>query len=287
MQGTVVVARPAARDATSQLRSLFTIALLIFASTLIVVRQTQHDTQLTVLKGKMGALEGNVGTEPLDPDAPHMRVSNSHLYVPQDDPDAPNGNVESQQPHGMRLEFHMQHILEHMATGTEKSPKSGVSPRKLYTPSEDPDAPSTNDKEQLHTDFLGKIMNARLRIEQKMDRDLKLKANALELEPKYMPSNAENSMMLDLKYSKQAHLFKDEDEQKLRNEAEATKRKRELQRSWLKYNWAKNGPPKKPGFRSRARACTHTYTHTHTLHLRLRTLRTCSPLITHLISTPL
>ena len=97
MQGTVVVTRPAARDAASQIRSLFTISLLIFASTLFVVRQTQHDTQ-TVLKGKMSALEGNVGTERLDPDAPHMRVSNSHLYVPQDDPDAPDGNVESVWP---------------------------------------------------------------------------------------------------------------------------------------------------------------------------------------------
>ena len=113
MQGTVVVTRPAARDAASQIRSLFTISLLIFASTLFVVRQTQHDTQ-TVLKGKMSALEGNVGTERLDPDAPHRRVSNSHLYVPQDDPDAPDGNVESQPQHGMRLEFHMKHILEHM-----------------------------------------------------------------------------------------------------------------------------------------------------------------------------
>ena len=133
-----------------------------------------------------------------DPDAPRARAATATLYEPQFDPDSPHP-VVIQHGKGLKLEYDMQNVLEHMAKGSNNIVHKLPAAR-LYNPSADPDAPSHHDS--VLRSPLAKRMDARLLAEKRMDNELKLKAQAAELSPKYMPSTSDNSIMLNLKSSK-------------------------------------------------------------------------------------
>jgi hypothetical protein len=171
----------------------------------------------------------------------------------------------------------MQSVLAHMSKGSQPDARK-VRSAAMYNPAADPDAPSNNDREQLRVATpLGKQMSALSSAEDKMDKELKLKAQVAELSPKYMPQK-DTSMMLDLKSSKRGHITfsadaaskddrsiskqvaaqttlaesRHERELLSREKAKAAllEKKRKLEASWMKHDWAARGPPKRPGFRA-------------------------------------
>ena len=204
-----------------------------------------------------------------DPDAPHFRVSTGQMYTPRFDPDGPAAETQVR-ARGLKLEYRMQNVLALMTKGS--APRKA--PAVMYNPSSDPDAPSTNDTEELRAKTpLGKQVMALYSAENKMDKELKLQAQVAELSPKFMPHNG-HSMMLDLKRSSRAHItfnsHKDaaaEDDRSISKQVAAQttaaesehergmlareareEKHRKLELSWMKHDWAAQGPPKKPGF---------------------------------------
>ena len=204
-----------------------------------------------------------------DPDAPHFRVSTGQMYTPRFDPDGPAAETQAR-ARGLKLEYRMQNVLALMTKGS--APRKA--PAVMYNPSSDPDAPSTNDTEELRAKTpLGKQVMALYSAENKMDKELKLQAQVAELSPKFMPHNG-HSMMLDLKRSSRAHItfnsHKDaaaEDDRSISKQVAAQttaaesehergmlareareEKHRKLELSWMKHDWAAQGPPKKPGF---------------------------------------
>ena len=212
----------------------------------------------------------------LDPDAPHARSNINSMYVPQLDPDSPHADTAGNGD-GLKLEHSMQSVLAGMAKGasSESAQARQLAADKIYNPTVDPDAP--NGSEKLKLSPFAQKMRARLSVEAKMDRELKLKAQVAELSPKFMPK--QNSEMLDLKASKRGKIsFKSQanddaakDDRSIskqlasasttaeskkerhaladeRAKAAVLDKKRREELSWIKHNWAVNGPPKKPGF---------------------------------------
>jgi len=212
----------------------------------------------------------------LDPDAPHARSNVNTMYVPQMDPDSPHAGASGTGGR-LKLEHSMQSVLAGMAKGASRpsSQAQQLAADKMYNPSVDPDAPSSG--EELKLSPFAQKMRARLSVEAKMDKELKLKAQVAELSPKYMPK--QNSMMLDMKSSKPGTItFRSQADDKAAKDdrtisktlaladtkAESQKerkalatekakaafldKKRREEVSWIKHNWAVNGPPKRPGF---------------------------------------
>lgn len=269
MQGVFVVKSPAGRSAAWARRVAVSGALGVALLGVCCV---------ALMSASQPGSESVLQAAPLDPDAPHARSSTSQMYMTRFDPDSPHVAVKGRGPgKGLKLEYNMQNVLAHMSKGmkTSSSQKVQVQAPRLYNPSADPDAPSTNDHEQLSP--LTQNMQARLSAETKMDQELQLKASVAELSPKFMPTSEQDSMMLNLKSSKPTHITftsdaasKDDSKiskqvaaantqneakkevQALAREKEKAARLRKRRReeaSWIKHNWAVNGPPKKPGFR--------------------------------------
>lgn len=256
-----------------------------------VQRKLQEDVATrmrVIMSGAAGlALLGlccvaSLGTQPsrsalLDPDAPHARSNVNNMYVPQLDPDSPHPAITGGAGGRLKLEHSMQSVLASMAKGASRqSPQARqLAVDRMYNPTADPDAP--NGSEELKLSPFAQKMRARLSVEAKMDKELKLKAQVAELSPKYMPK--QNSMMLDLKASKPGKIsFKSQaddnaskDDRSISKQlasantkAESSKeehalaeekakaallaKKRREEVSWIKHNWAVNGPPKRPGF---------------------------------------
>ena len=204
-----------------------------------------------------------------DPDAPHFRVSTDQMYTPRFDPDGPAAETRAR-ARGLKLEYRMQSVLAHMTKGS--APRKDMTV--MYNPSSDPDAPSTNDTEELRAKTpLGKQVMALYSAEDKMDKQLKLQAQLAELSPKFMPHNV-HSTMLDLKRSTRAHITfhsnkdaaakddrsiskqvaaqttaaESEHEREMLAREQREEKHRKMELSWMKHDWAAQGPPKKPGF---------------------------------------
>ena len=166
--------------------------------------------------------------------------------------------------HGLKLEHAVQSVLAGMASGGAKAVvvgKGGLDTAtaaqkmaQIYDADADPEAPSwsvnrvmaRNEGTARPKSQFAKVMQARMSVAKQMEAQLKLKAQVAELSPKYMPKEQHPVMNEMLALKPHAHDAQQLSKEKAR--AALYAKKRALEKSWLKYNWAVNGPPKKPGF---------------------------------------
>ena len=185
------------------------------------------------------------------------RAALNSIYQHSDATSAPHNG------HGLKLEHAVQSVLARMASGGAKVVvgKGGLDTAtaaqkmaQIYDADADPEAPSwsvnrvmaRNEGTARPKSQFEKVMQARMSMAKQMEAQLKLKAQVAELSPKYMPKEQHPVMneMLALK----PHGHETQRLSKEKSRAALYAKKRALEKSWLKYNWARNGPPKKPGF---------------------------------------